>query len=231
MSGVVAWARTRLPPTTFAPLTALLVLAAGAGDLSRWALAGVLVVLLRLADDLTDARHDADLHPERVLPRARSRAPFLGTAVLLALAALGLAAAVGGLSPVVVLTLLGVLALLPLAPRRARVLPSLGKYGLVVLALAPTPAALPPVVVVAAFVAHEVLHDPALGGRGGAAGLLLSLVTLTAAAWAAGAAACVAAAVASVWLWRRHARAHPRGLWCRGPFLVALPPLVIGASA
>jgi hypothetical protein len=103
---LVRYRRSRLPAAPNLGLALFLGIAAGvagrpasaAGLAWMGALAAALILQFRLWDDLSDREHDRRTHPERVLPRARSLAPFqalLGAAAGLSLLLLGTAPADG----------------------------------------------------------------------------------------------------------------------------------------
>jgi hypothetical protein len=70
---LLAWLRERGKPWLFLPLSLALAWVAGAPLVLGTVQAALLVYAFRLRDDLADADSDP---PERVLPSARSRAPF-----------------------------------------------------------------------------------------------------------------------------------------------------------
>jgi hypothetical protein len=230
---LVAWARERLSPATFGPLALFLALATpGVGPAGVAAIA-LVVVGLRLEDDLADVAHDRRTHPGRVLPRAWPGGPPPAgvVALLAALTAAGAALAVALAGPRAALLALprGLVAACAGAPRRARALVNLVKYPALVLTLADPAcprAALAAALaaVLAAFVAHELLHDLAL--RPAAPALGAALATLAAGPLLAGRSPLLAlpAAALCAWVWRR--RADAPGAWCRAPFLAALPTVV-----
>lgn len=92
-SGLFGWFTERVMPGSAAwrfPLLATAIVAAGLAGADwpgprefglRLALAFLLVVSLRLVDDLVDLRSDRETHPERVLVRARSIAPYVVCAI------------------------------------------------------------------------------------------------------------------------------------------------------
>jgi hypothetical protein len=105
----------RFPLRRFAPVAALVALAAQAGtsvSASRWlidaAYALILIAQFRLWDDLADRGHDRDRHPERVLARAADVHPFVVAALLLTAINLVSAWSIGGAVPAVMLLLLDV---------------------------------------------------------------------------------------------------------------------------
>lgn len=250
-SDVVAWARTRLPATTFAPLALLLLLAGLVGGgppvaladaklTGAFALAALLTVDLRLVDDLTDLVHDRVAHPERALCRARDLRPFVALLLVLLVASAALtwaltdpARALGWIA------LHAGLLMLSRARGSARHLLVLAKYPAVVVLLAGVRPAVDPVSLAAtaaatwlAFAAHEVLHDPALrAARWTSVALALEL-TLLACAPLVGTASVkasvgtVLAGGVAVWLWRRHRLQIAPGAWCRVVFAAALPALL-----
>lgn len=89
-----AYLSERLHPLPFIPLALIIGLAAAgtAIDAFRLGLDAVLAWLLlaefRLWDDLADRRGDAAAHPDRVLVRATSTAPFVRAGILLGSASL-----------------------------------------------------------------------------------------------------------------------------------------------
>lgn len=104
-----AWRATRFPWLRFIPLAAFLVWAAWAGSAASlasigaaFAIAAALLAQFRLWDDLVDRERDRKAHPERVLARAESSAPFercawtLGAANAIALAWTGGVTALAG---------------------------------------------------------------------------------------------------------------------------------------
>ena len=245
--GPTAWARERLSPATLGPLVLFLLLAtprspgaAAPALLAAAAVTLVVVVGLRLEDDLADVAHDRRAHPQRVLPRAwpdgAPPAPFV--ALLLGLTATGAACAVAVAGPGRAALLVAPRALhalgAPLAASRPGRLPrallNLAKYPALVVALADPASPRAALVatlgaVWAAFAAHELLHDLALRTLPAAAPLLaVALLTLVlcplvarpAVAWPL--ALVALAACALVWRWRE----APPGAWCRAPFLAAL---------
>jgi 4-hydroxybenzoate polyprenyltransferase len=177
-AGVLAWARERTRPSRFAVL-ALAVAAAGATGapwpgapafLGRAALALVLVLALRLLDDLVDLHRDRAQHPARVLPRAPSPRPFV-VALASTLALGGAALALLGPMRLAGLALLVLLlgGWYALGTRRPwpHALVLLAKYPALALLVgapdaAPGPRALALGLLYAALVAHERATDPAL---------------------------------------------------------------------
>jgi 4-hydroxybenzoate polyprenyltransferase len=98
-----AYFRTRFPPWLALLLPLLLVVAALQQRILSPALAAVafgmaflLMLELRLWDDLCDLPHDRQIHPERILCQSRSLWPFWGLLVLLATINSGLAAVLRG---------------------------------------------------------------------------------------------------------------------------------------
>jgi len=241
----VAWARERLSPTTVGPLVLFLLLAtpwppglAGSTALAAAAVTAVVVVGLRLEDDLADVAHDRRTHPGRVLPRAwpDGAPPASFGALLAGLTTAGAAGAVALAGPGRAALLAAPRALQALgaplagspAGRLPRALVGLVKYPALVLALAapacPRAALVAALAAVwAAFAAHELLHDLALRTLPAAPTLLtLSLATLVAAPLLAGAwPGALVALAPCAWVWRRR-EALP-GAWCRTSFLAALP--------
>ena len=151
-SELAEWRRTRFKAVPFLPLAAaLLALAwpAGRGGLALVALGLLcLIVLLqlRLVDDLADREQDRAIHPERVLVRARSLLPFQVAAAALAL--FGLGGSLLLLSPRATLATASLLALMPLfywlsrllqLPRLLHAQVVLLKYPVLVFVLADAP--------------------------------------------------------------------------------------------
>lgn len=207
---VFAWARTRLTPAAWPGAALVVLVAAGSWDLP---LALLLVAALRLLDDLLDLPHDRLAHPERALSRAPSTAPF--ALALLALLGAGLALTTRPLLLVGLVALLVAGARLPRAPRHLLVA---AKYPALVLLLGGAPLAA--LAVGLAFAAHEVLHDPTLRPAGWpTAALALELAALVVLLPVA---LVLPGAALLGWLWARHRRQHPSGVWCRAVFLPAL---------
>jgi hypothetical protein len=93
-----AYLSERLPARVFVPFSVCLALAAraGGGSWSAGAVAidvgtmTVLVALFRIWDDVSDRAHDRATHPDRVLVRATSIAPFRAAVLTLAVGAAGM---------------------------------------------------------------------------------------------------------------------------------------------
>jgi hypothetical protein len=141
-------------------------------DSSRYLslLALVTLALLRLWDDLADRDRDRHDHPERVLCDA-DPLPYTIAAVMLAIASVGLAYAVGHSRVALELLLLyaamgGYYLLRP--PRRTAAAEALllAKYPVLLFVLAPAPTdalalAIAMLAVYAAAIAYEIWHDAA----------------------------------------------------------------------
>lgn len=248
---LLPWAASRLGPATFGPLALFVALAAAsAGAAPTWtdaaaALGPALLALvaLRLADDLADLPHDRGAHPERVLCRARpdalraaagAAAVLAGLAVALAALALGPGAA-AALAAVVAGTAAALALLGGAGGRPVRQVALLAKYPALALALAPAAldparAALAPGVVLAAVVAHELLHDPraararwAPALRAAALAALLAATPLAAARLGRPALALLALPSGLLLVAARRGRA-------RAAFLAGLPALLLPLS-
>jgi hypothetical protein len=168
------WAE-RFPPVLFVPAAVLIALAARAGDLPGLADVARALLLLgqfRLWDDLADRERDRRAHPERLLVRAASAAPFAILCVLLGAINIAIAAYVDGLMAAALLLLLNAAAVVWYTWRPARRtaggdLALLTKYPAFVLVLASgSPALSSHVFLTAAFVyggacAFEIWHDTA----------------------------------------------------------------------
>lgn len=194
LESVRAWRSTRFPYARFLPLAAFIVWAAAceghggaATALSAFAIATSLIAQFRLWDDLNDRARDLDAHPERVLARAASSAPFVWGVVLLTAAnALALAAA-RGIPGVLAFSLLSAIAALWYAAHRERgVVHALVlhlKYPAFVLLLAPmfaceaAPSAAA-AIVYAALLGFELLDEPRLRTPAGCLLLVASATCL-----------------------------------------------------
>jgi hypothetical protein len=200
---LIRYRRSRLPAGTSLGLVLFLGTAATAagrpadllGLVWMGGLAGLLIIQFRLGDDLGDLEHDRRAHPDRVLPRAATLAPFR---TLLALAAgltlLLLGARSGSGSRLLAFLALGAGLLAWYrwrpsdGPRLAAAHVPLGKYPVFVYLLtgATGPVEverllLVMVTVYLSFAIYEVLHDGTLRAMPGADAVLgLELLLLTA---------------------------------------------------
>jgi len=181
-SDLLAYLRTRLPPHVFVPLALFLCGAAVVGQAGRVpyeriVLAWALVAQFRLWDDLADRDGDRTEHPDRVLARATSLAPFHLLASALFLVNLGWLLPSPGPTLVLFLALNALFLVWYAGLRRACPFRLVGahvvllKYPAFVYVLAapagPWPDARLAVtlaLVYLTFCVHEGLHDPRLGG-------------------------------------------------------------------
>lgn len=201
-SELAEWRKTRFKALPFLPLAAaLLALAwpAGRGGLALTALGllGLILLLqLRLVDELADREHDRERHPERVLVRASSLLPFQLAAAALALCGLGGCLLL--LPPRATLTAAALLALMPLfyglsrllqLPRLLHAQMVLLKYPVLVFVLADAPW--PPEVNLLRRLAttflligiYELVDDGELRARRGGSTLLAIYTFLLATLW------------------------------------------------
>lgn len=202
LEALARWRRTRLPWVILAAAALYLWaagLAAGRPEgalqaLTALAAAAVIVAQFRLWDDLADVPGDRQAHPDRVLVRAASLAPFRGAAATLAAATAVLLAAMDHAAiRLAVFALLCAGLLLWYRRRRsfygfANAQVVLAKYPVFValVAVDPGPTAallLAMLAVYLSFSAHEILHDAHLAARRGAtAALAAELAALCATA-------------------------------------------------
>ena len=191
---VIAWLSTRFPYARFLPLAAFLVWAAACGGrasvattLSAFVIAASLVAQFRLWDDLVDRGRDAVTHPERIVARAVSSAPFIWSVGSLATAnAIALLAVRGAPGVLAFLLLCTIAGLWYRAHRERRLVHLLVlhlKYPAFVLCLAPMfePQGAPlaaAAIVYSALVGFELLDEPRLRTPSGRLLLFASLLFL-----------------------------------------------------
>jgi 4-hydroxybenzoate polyprenyltransferase len=163
---VTGYLAERARPTVFVPLAALIAASAwlaapvasrSAASFGLCAIQALLLVLaLRVWDDLQDRARDAARHPDRVTVRARRTGPLIGLAVLLtACGALLLTAATVPMARIAILASIGLGLVVwyrarPAEPSRLSSVVLLVKYPALAIALAPGLGELTPMRAVAA---------------------------------------------------------------------------------
>lgn len=252
------YVQSRVPVWLYVPLALILSAAACAGglpeDASRFAVtlltAYTLVFQFRLWDDLADLARDRAEHPQRVLVRAPSLAPFRALCATLIAANLALiAAASGSGARVAILVALNAIVAAWYRQRAALRLHALAaahvllfKYPAFVFLVSPPgsewlPLALAMTLVYLCFGIHEIAHDESLPPAGpvlaGEIGALCAVVAAMAlwsaphAVWPVLGAFALATATVLVGLFQEYSVGlNPAGRWRYAAFLVSAPAVV-----